>query len=431
MAPTSSSTSTPACPSSCTGVRHSVPKSTRPGLAALASALDRPLVQGSPDVVAPVAAVPEHGSGFPGRAGLRGHRSRGRAWSARFGPAGHELADGRIVVEAVDPVARLRLTTTFELGHALVVRVVITNDGDDRYMLDGLDVTLPLPECASDLLTFHGRHAREFQPDRRPWPSGAALAENWRGRYVARASIAAVRRHRRVRRVAGRGLGCAPGLERQPRDDRRATARRPADRSDGRAVPSRRGRPRTGRVVLDSRSRRGPFRRRPDAGHVGLPPSPPRPPGTPNDAASSAAQHVGGRVLRPRHRASVRAGDGRGRRRDRTVRARRRMVRVASRRHEGSRRLVGLARDVPRRAGAADQPRPVARDGVRHLGRARDGEPRQRPLPGPPRVGAHDRRLRTAARPQPARARPRPSRRVRARATNASTPCCATTTSRS
>ncbi|HEX6658672.1 MAG TPA: hypothetical protein VF065_11350, partial [Ilumatobacter sp.] len=37
------------------------------GLASLAWALDRPLVQGSPDIVAPVAVVPEHGSGFPGR----------------------------------------------------------------------------------------------------------------------------------------------------------------------------------------------------------------------------------------------------------------------------------------------------------------------------------------------------------------------------
>jgi alpha-galactosidase len=109
------------------------------GLLALVSALDRPLVQGSPDVVAPVAVVPEHGSGFPGRAGLRGHRSRGRAWSARFGPAGHEVADGRLLVEAVDPVARLRLTTTFELDHALVVQVVITNEGDDRYMLAGME----------------------------------------------------------------------------------------------------------------------------------------------------------------------------------------------------------------------------------------------------------------------------------------------------
>jgi alpha-galactosidase len=152
------------------------------GLASLVRVLDRPLVQGSPDVVAPVAVVPEHGSGFPGRAGLRGHRSRGRAWSPRFQPAGHESGDRRLVVEAVDPIARLRLSTTFELAEALVVRTVITNEGDDRYMVDGLSITLPLPECAGDLLTFHGRHAREFRPYRRPWRSGAVLAENWRGR---------------------------------------------------------------------------------------------------------------------------------------------------------------------------------------------------------------------------------------------------------
>ena len=84
--------------------------------------------------------------------------------------------------EAIDPVARLRLTTTFELGAVLVVRTALTNEGDDRYMLDGLSVTLPLPEHAGDLLTFHGRCAREFQPRRQSWPSGAVLAENWRGR---------------------------------------------------------------------------------------------------------------------------------------------------------------------------------------------------------------------------------------------------------
>ena len=74
------------------------------------------------------------------------------------------------------------------------------------------------PTHASELLTFHGRARREFQPHRRPWPSGARARRELARSHVARAPAAAVRRHARVRRVAGRGLGRPPGVERQPRD---------------------------------------------------------------------------------------------------------------------------------------------------------------------------------------------------------------------
>ncbi len=68
-------------------------------------ATERPLLNGSPDVVAPIAVVPEHGSGFPGRPGLLGHRRRGTAWAPRFGSAEHEQQDNRLIVTARDPVA--------------------------------------------------------------------------------------------------------------------------------------------------------------------------------------------------------------------------------------------------------------------------------------------------------------------------------------
>ena len=59
---------------------------------ALAAALDRPIVNGTFDVVAPISVVPEHGSGFTGRPGLVGRRGGGRAWSPRFRTVSHELA---------------------------------------------------------------------------------------------------------------------------------------------------------------------------------------------------------------------------------------------------------------------------------------------------------------------------------------------------
>jgi alpha-galactosidase len=146
------------------------------------AALDRPIVIGSSDVVAPTSVVPEHGSGFTGRPGLLGHRRRGTAWAPRFSAAGHELDGSRLVVRATDDVAGLTLAVTLELAEALVVRAELTNEGPDRYLLDGLTITLPVPQGAGELGTFEGRWSRELHPVRRPWPSGAHLVENRRGR---------------------------------------------------------------------------------------------------------------------------------------------------------------------------------------------------------------------------------------------------------
>jgi alpha-galactosidase len=145
-------------------------------------ALDRPIVHGTIDVVAPISIVPEHGSGFTGRPGLLGHRRHGIAWAPRFTPAGHELDAGRLVAHAHDEVAGLALTVVLELDDALVVWAELTNVGDDRYLLDALTLTLPVPEHAAELGSFEGRWTRELHPVRRPWPSGAHLVENRRGR---------------------------------------------------------------------------------------------------------------------------------------------------------------------------------------------------------------------------------------------------------
>jgi alpha-galactosidase len=147
------------------------------------SALDRPIVHGSPDAVAPVSVVPEHGSGFPGRPGLLGHRRRGTAWAPRFSPAGHTLDGNRLVVHACDDVAELGLDVTFELDHALVVWATLTNLSDsERYLLDALTVTLPVPQHAGELGSFTGRWTRELHPVRIAWPHGAVSSENRRGR---------------------------------------------------------------------------------------------------------------------------------------------------------------------------------------------------------------------------------------------------------
>ncbi len=157
--------------------------------AALGLALSRPEIGGG-HPPCPLTVAPEHGAGWPGRPGLSGHRQGGRGWAPRFAPdhdAGHVRAieggvHGGVEVSAIDPVAGLRLVTEVRMGEVMTVRCTVINIGATRYLLDALSPTVPLPADATELLTFDGRWTREFHPVRRPWPSGAWLAENRSGR---------------------------------------------------------------------------------------------------------------------------------------------------------------------------------------------------------------------------------------------------------
>ena len=152
-------------------------------LAALRTVRERPIVDGAADVMAPIAVVPEHGSGFTGRPGLSGHRPGGRAWAPRFRPLTHTIDGSRLVATAVDEAAELIITVTFDLDHAVVVSAELTNASETtRYLLDGLSITLPIPQHAGELGTFTGRWTREFHAERVDWPFGAFTVENRRGR---------------------------------------------------------------------------------------------------------------------------------------------------------------------------------------------------------------------------------------------------------
>ena len=153
-------------------------------LQSVVTASQRPIAHGMLDVEVPISLVPEHGSGFPGRPGLLGHRRGGTAWAPRFSYESHALApDGSLTVVAVDEVAQLKLTSWISLHDVLVVRLTLTNESTvDRYLLDQLDVTLPLPAQARELMQFGGRWTREFHPLRSAFEHGAFTAENRHGR---------------------------------------------------------------------------------------------------------------------------------------------------------------------------------------------------------------------------------------------------------
>ena len=129
-----------------------------------------------PDAPLPIGVLPEAKQGWMGFPGIAGHRDgRGAfadvrdvvsehtpagdagGFAARSPPAavdvsGRPRGDGRDRASAERPAAHSR--------H-------LRNDGDGDYRLDGLDLALPIPGRATELLDLSGRHNGERRPQRR------------------------------------------------------------------------------------------------------------------------------------------------------------------------------------------------------------------------------------------------------------------------
>ncbi|MGH8861417.1 MAG: alpha-galactosidase, partial [Jatrophihabitantaceae bacterium] len=145
-------------------------------------------IGGTPDAAALTAhrgtpLLVEHSRGSFARPGLRGHRPDGSAWSTRFVTT--SVVDGqRLVIEAADAVAALALRTELEAlaGGSLRARHTVTNTGATPYVVNGLELTVPVPDRCGELLDFTGRHERERVPQRHSLTDGLWLRETRRGR---------------------------------------------------------------------------------------------------------------------------------------------------------------------------------------------------------------------------------------------------------
>ncbi|MFA0350045.1 glycoside hydrolase family 36 N-terminal domain-containing protein, partial [Vibrio sp. 10N.222.55.C6] len=84
-----------------------------------------------------------------------------------------------------DTVSKLELTVEIKLDYESDVvqkRITVTNKGGSKYYLNKLSSTLPLPNHANELMTFHGRWCHEFQTQRQRFEHGGFMQENRRGR---------------------------------------------------------------------------------------------------------------------------------------------------------------------------------------------------------------------------------------------------------
>ena len=165
-----------------------VPSADALPLIAWLGASDQALPGNQVAAAAKVSVLPEYSRGWMGRPGLCGHRidaaGTGTAWSPAFGGAQIRAGQGEIEIEAVDTVARLRLVSRIEAvaGGAVRVQHAVTNLGESRYVVDSLEVVVPVPDRVGEVLDFSGRWGLERQPQRHPVRDGLWTRENRRGR---------------------------------------------------------------------------------------------------------------------------------------------------------------------------------------------------------------------------------------------------------
>jgi alpha-galactosidase len=150
----------------------------------LADRLVPPPAHSGLDMRVLLTVLPEASAGHPGRPGLRGHRE-GAGWSPSFTlTAVERMGTGAIACTADDHLTGLRLVTELELtvSGLLRLRHRVRNTASQPYVVDALEVAMPLPPQAIEVLDFTGRWCRERHPQRHPLAMGAWVRESRRGR---------------------------------------------------------------------------------------------------------------------------------------------------------------------------------------------------------------------------------------------------------
>ena len=151
---------------------------------AVNTALSRAVPYGRLDVDTPVSLMAENGRGLFGSPGIEGHRD-GRHWSPVFTISNVEETAEGLHIYSEDNAAGLSVVShlLFDCDSDVIkVSHTLTNTGSSAYDVSRLAVTLPLPERASECLSFYGRWVYEFQQHRHTLLHAGYQQENRRGR---------------------------------------------------------------------------------------------------------------------------------------------------------------------------------------------------------------------------------------------------------
>ncbi|MFI5933091.1 alpha-galactosidase [Actinoplanes sp. NPDC051494] len=123
--------------------------------------------------------------GWTGRPALSGHWTADGAPPAAFTLTGvRDITAGSATVELTSADDRLRVVTSLELTPQGVLRVrhELSNHGSGTFDLASLDVLLPIPDRAGELLDFSGLWSYERRPQRTTLRDGVWSRERRHGR---------------------------------------------------------------------------------------------------------------------------------------------------------------------------------------------------------------------------------------------------------
>ncbi|MGW9113836.1 alpha-galactosidase [Microbacterium sp. NPDC055683] len=144
---------------------------------------------GMPDTGMPLTMLPAHADGWLWTPAVTGHRD-GSAFSPAFSGTTAEVLPvdddpviaHRVRVDSADAANGLALALDVEMTRSGLVRTRarLTNTGDGRYDLASLDVALPVPGRAGEIMDMAGRQLRERDLQRSPFAIGSHLRESRR-----------------------------------------------------------------------------------------------------------------------------------------------------------------------------------------------------------------------------------------------------------
>ena len=125
----------------------------------------------------------ENSRGNTSRPALLGHRL-GEDFSQKFSLVSVQQSETAISTVSQDLKAGLEVSISFEFvgSGVLEVKQSVKNLGSQEFILDSLEVVMPLPDRAAQSMDFSGRWIKERQPQRRPIQSGYWVREVREGR---------------------------------------------------------------------------------------------------------------------------------------------------------------------------------------------------------------------------------------------------------
>ena len=131
----------------------------------------------------PIPVVAQLSEGWLGRPGVVGSSS-GTRWAPLFRDARYTVEGNTLRCVAVDAEYDLSLVIDLELLPSGLVRqrATLGNTGQSAYRVDTLEVALPVPSDADEVLDFTGRWALERVPQRREFAVGSWTRESRGGK---------------------------------------------------------------------------------------------------------------------------------------------------------------------------------------------------------------------------------------------------------